>query len=393
MMPSTEAPAATTSTQKNAIRLAVSMFYFGQGLGFATWASRIPTIKADLALSEAQLGTILLMLPIGQLLTMPLSAALVNKYGSGRLLPKAAVMYGLILILIAFAGNAWMLGLALFLFGIFGNLSNISVNTQGVLAEDIYGRSIMSSFHGAWSLAGFTGALLGLLALNLQLSTPVHLLSVVALFVLNILIHKKHLVMDAPKVGSLEKKPKFKPDSLIIQLGVIGFFSMATEGAMFDWSGVYFSDVVHAPEKLVTLGYASFMIMMALGRFMGDAVIRRLGRQRTLQISGCMMFVGMLVSVLYPNIWVCTFAFMLVGLGVACNVPTIYSVTGKHTTIPAGVALAMVSSISFLGFLMGPPLIGYIAELSSLRYSFMLFSGFGLMLFILVSRLAVFKAK
>ena len=153
-MPSTDAPAATASTTKNAIRLAVSMFYFGQGLGFASWASRIPTIKADLGLSEAQLGTILLMLPIGQLLTMPLSATLVNKYGSGRILPLAAMLYALVLVLIAFSSNAWMLGAALFLFGIFGNLSNISVNTQGVLAEDIYGRSIMSSFHGAWSLAG-----------------------------------------------------------------------------------------------------------------------------------------------------------------------------------------------------------------------------------------------
>lgn len=391
-MPSTDAPAATASTTKNAIRLAVSMFYFGQGLGFASWASRIPTIKADLGLSEAQLGTILLMLPIGQLLTMPLSATLVNKYGSGRILPQAAMLYALVLVLIAFSSNAWMLGAALFLFGIFGNLSNISVNTQGVLAEDIYGRSIMSSFHGAWSLAGFTGALLGLLALNLHLTTATHLLIIVALLAINIIISKKNLVMDAPKATTTAKKPKFKPDALIVQLGIIGFFSMATEGAMFDWSGVYFSDVVHAPAKLVTLGYASFMIMMALGRFVGDAVIRRLGRQRTLQISGCMMFVGMLVSVLFPNIWICTLAFMLVGLGVACNVPTIYSVTGKHKTIPAGVALAMVSSISFLGFLMGPPLIGYIAELSSLRYSFSLFSCFGLLMFILVSRLNVFKS-
>ena len=166
---------------------------------------------------------------------------------------------------------------------------------------------------------------------------------------------------------------------------------MATEGAMFDWSGVYFHDVVKAPEELVILGYASFMIMMATGRFIGDFVVGRFGRQRTLQVSGILMFVGMLASVIFPNLWVGTLAFMLVGLGVACNVPTVYSVAGKHKKIPAGVALAMVSSISFLGFLMGPPLIGYIAELFSLRYSFALFSIFGLLMFIMCSRLKIFK--
>ncbi|MVZ63237.1 MFS transporter [Sphingobacterium humi] len=379
-------------TAKNRIRLAVALYYFGQGLGFATWASRIPTIKSALVLSEAQLGTILLMLPIGQLLTMPLSATLVNRFGSRKVLPFAAMAYSLILLLIALSSNAWYLGASLFLYGVAGNLCNISVNTQGVLAEDMYGKPIMSSFHGAWSLAGFTGALIGLLTINMGINTFSHFSLIVLLLLVNILINRPFLLHEENKTESGEKKTKYKPDALIIQLGIIGFFSMATEGAMFDWSGVYFHDVVQAPEKWVTLGYASFMIMMATGRFIGDAVISRFGRQRTLQISGLLMFFGMLSSVIFPNLIICTLAFMLVGLGVACNVPTVYSVTGKHKTIPAGVALAMVSSISFLGFLMGPPLIGYVAELFSLRYSFALFSIFGLLMFIMTSRLKVFKS-
>ncbi len=379
-------------TAKNRIRLAVALYYFGQGLGFATWASRIPTIKSALVLSEAQLGTILLMLPIGQLLTMPLSATLVNRFGSRKVLPFAAMAYSLILLLIALSSNAWYLGASLFLYGVAGNLCNISVNTQGVLAEDMYGKPIMSSFHGAWSLAGFTGALIGLLTINMGINTFSHFSLIVLLLLVNILINRPFLLHEENKTESGEKKTKYKPDALIIQLGIIGFFSMATEGAMFDWSGVYFHDVVQAPEKWVTLGYASFMIMMASGRFIGDAVISRFGRQRTLQISGLLMFFGMLSSVIFPNLIICTLAFMLVGLGVACNVPTVYSVTGKHKTIPAGVALAMVSSISFLGFLMGPPLIGYVAELFSLRYSFALFSIFGLLMFIMTSRLKVFKS-
>lgn len=160
---------------------------------------------------------------------------------------------------------------------------------------------------------------------------------------------------------------------------------------MFDWSGVYFQDIVFAPESLIILGYASFMIMMALGRFIGDRFIRHFGRQHTLQFSGILMFLGMMLSVVFPNIYSSTIGFMLVGLGVSCNVPTVYSIAGSQRKIPPSVALAMVSSISYLGFLMGPPLIGYIAELFSLRYSFAIFSLFGLLLLGMTSYLKVFR--
>src|SRR5690606_19954465 len=325
------APSVPELLNKQRIRLAVSLFYFGQGLAFASWASRIPIIKASLQLTEAQLGTVLLMLPVGQLMTMPISGRLVSKYGSHSVLPVGACFYLVVLCLLSFAENAWHLGGALLLFGIAGNICNISVNTQGVLAENLYRKSIMSSFHGAWSIAGFSGALIGLATLNLQLSTSTHFYMITGLLLFNVFLNKKFLVEDT--VGTSEKKSfSFKPDKLLVSLGVIGFCSMATEGAMFDWSGVYFHDIVKAPENLTTLGYAAFMVMMATGRFIGDAVISRIGRQRTLQISGIFMFLGMMSAVVFPNLIWCTLAFMLVGLGVACNVPSVYSVAGTHKT-------------------------------------------------------------
>ncbi|KGE14644.1 MFS transporter [Sphingobacterium deserti] len=387
---SSNPPLQSMKASKQRVRLAVSLFYFGQGIAFASWASRIPIIKANLHLTEAQLGTILLMLPVGQLMTMPISGKLVGKYGSHRLMPIGALCYLLVLCSISFAGNAWHLGGALLLFGIFGNICNIAVNTQGVLAERMYAKSIMSSFHGAWSIAGFTGALIGLATLNLSIDTSTHFYIVTGLMLINILMNRSFLIQD--QSGGAEKKSfSFKPDRLLISLGVIGFCSMATEGAMFDWSGVYFHDIVNAPDSLTTLGYAAFMVMMAAGRFIGDAVISRIGRQRTLQISGVLMFVGMMSAVVFPTLIFCTLAFMLVGLGVACNVPSVYSVAGTHKTISSGVALAMVSSVSYLGFLMGPPLIGYIAEVLNLRYSFGVFACFGLLMLVLASRLAAFK--
>lgn len=376
--------------KRNRIRIAVSLFYFCQGLAFASWASRIPIIKERLHLTEGQLGTILLMLPVGQLVTMALSGKLVTTYGSARVLRIVAIIYALILCLIGFARNAWELGAILFFFGVIGNMCNIAVNTQGVAAEKIFKKSIMSSFHGAWSIAGFTGALIGLLTMNIAVDTIPHFMIIFVFIVINTGINYRYLI---PGVATEAKKTSFfsKPESSLVQLGIIGFFSMATEGAMFDWSGVYFKEIVHAPEQFIIVGYASFMIMMALGRFIGDAVISRLGRKRTLQISGILMFVGMMTSVIFPHFYISTLAFMMVGIGVACNVPTVYSVAGQNKKVTPGVALAMVSSISFLGFLMGPPLIGYIAELTSLRYSYGVFAFFGILMFIMVTKLKIFK--
>ncbi|UIR55793.1 MFS transporter [Sphingobacterium sp. SRCM116780] len=376
--------------KRNRIRIAVSLFYFCQGLAFASWASRIPIIKERLHLTEGQLGTILLMLPVGQLVTMALSGRLVTTYGSAKVLRIVVIIYAMILCMIGFTRNAWELGAILFLFGVLGNMSNIAVNTQGVAVEKIFKKSIMSSFHGAWSIAGFTGALIGLLTMNISIDTIPHFLIILVLVILNTLVNYKYLV---PGKAQQTKKTSFfsKPESSLVQLGIIGFFSMATEGAMFDWSGVYFKEIVHAPQQFVIVGYASFMIMMALGRFIGDFVISKIGRRRTLQISGVLMFVGMMTSVIFPHFYICTLAFMMVGLGVACNVPTVYSVAGQNKKVPSGVALAMVSSISFLGFLMGPPLIGYIAELSSLRYSYGLFAFFGIMMFIMSTKLRIFR--
>lgn len=377
-------PSFNHSISRQRIRLAVALFYFFQGLSFASWASRIPDIKAALNLSDAQLGTLLFALPLGQLITMPLSGRLVTLYGSRRVLRAGAPLYALVLSFIALAGTGWQLGMALLAFGIVGNLCNIAVNTQGVAAEQLYGRSIMTSFHGAWSIAGFTGALIGMLLINFHVSTYTHFWIILLLVIANTAFNERflvdHVVTEQKKAGFL-----MKPDKMLVQLGIIGFCSMATEGAMFDWSGIYFKDIVQAPPSLVTAGYASFMIMMAGGRFVGDWAIRRIGRRTLLQISGCFIFAGMSVSVLFPTVNTAALGFMLVGLGVACVVPSIYSTAGRSTKVTPGVALAMVSSVSYLGFLIGPPLIGYIAELANLRYSYAVVGLFGLMITILVS--------
>lgn len=371
----------------NRIRWAVSSFYFGMGLCFATWASRIPDIKTTLDLGSAELGSILFAVPVGQLLIMPFSGKLVTRFGSHRILIFGSLLYVLSLVNLGLAATVWQLSFALFLFGLFGNLNNIAVNTQGVYTEVLFKKTIMSSFHGMWSFAGFTGALVGLLMLSLQLSPFHHFLIVGAIVILMVVFNYKFLI-KAKEIPKDEKKKLFtKPDSALIWLGVIGFCCMASEGVMFDWSGVYFKDVIHAPGPLVILGYTSFMIMMAGGRFFGDGLILKFGRKSVMQISGILISAGLFTSVIFPYIIPSTIAFMFVGLGVSTIVPTLYSIAGKNPTVPPGEALTIVSSVSFLGFLMGPPVIGYIAELSSLRFSFAFIGLFGILIAIMVSRI------
>lgn len=383
-----EQPLYNNHIDKRKMRFAVSTFYFCQGLCFASWASRIPDIKHALHLSDAGLGSILLALPIGQLLTLPFSGRLVTKYGSKAILSFAIILYALELTNLGWATEAWQLALALFIFGVCGNLCNIAVNTQGVGAEKIYAKPIMSSFHGAWSIAGFTGALIGLLMVNLHLTPHEHFFIVAFLAIAITFFAKQYLI--AGKTAAGEKKKFFsKPDPLLTQLGIIAFCCMAAEGSMFDWSGVYFKDVVKAPEKLVIVGYASFMIMMATGRFVGDKLIAKLGKKRTLQLNGLLIFSGLMIAVIFPYLITATLGFLIVGFGVSCVVPTVYSAAGRHPTIAAGNALAKVSSVGFLGFLMGPPLIGYIAQLASLRYSYAVIGLIGLCITVMVSKLKV----
>ncbi|OUD36001.1 MFS transporter [Flavobacterium sp. FPG59] len=375
----------------NRIRWAVSVFYFGMGLCFATWASRIPDIKTSLHLSEGGLGTILFALPLGQLIVMPFSGKLVTRFGSHKVLIVALSMYVVSMTNLGLATAAWQLSLGLFVFGIFGNLSNIAVNTQGVYTEGLFKRTIMASFHGMWSFAGFTGALVGLAMLSLQLTPYIHFIIVAALVLLMMLFNFKYLIKAKEKIQTEQKKLFSKPDSSLLWLGVIGFCCMASEGVMFDWSGVYFKDVIKAPGPLVILGYTSFMIMMASGRFIGDAIILKFGRKVVLQVSGILISSGLFTAVFFPYVIPATIAFMFVGLGVSTIIPTVYSVAGKTPNVAPSVALTTVSSVSFLGFLMGPPIIGYIAELSSLRFSFAFIGVFGLLIAVMVSRIKAIK--
>ena len=369
-------------------RLSVSLYYFAQGIIFSSWASRIPDIKTNLHLDAGQLGTVLLCLPVGQLLTMPFSGRLVTRFGARKILMVMAAAYAFELTNIGLVTHMWQLMVALFVFGICGNMSNIAVNTQGVLAEKLYDRPIMASFHGAWSAAGFTGSLLGLLMARLHIDPYPHFWIAASLSFANNLLFNRYLVPGKGEAGGAKQAMFTKPSAVLVQLGIIAFCSMAAEGAMFDWSGVYFKEVVHA---WAGLGLACFMITMATGRFIGDHLIHRFGRKQMMQFCGVLITFGLTLSVLVPFLYAAIPGFMMVGFGVSIMVPSVYSAAGRVGGTSPGRALAVASGIGYFGFLMGPPLIGYIAQLSSLKYSYAVIAVFGIAITFMVRMLHVIR--
>lgn len=373
-------------------RLALGSLFFLAGLCFASWASRIPDIQLKFQLSEAQLGTLLLGLPIGSLIALPAAGFLVHRFGSRIVILMSGVGYLVFLPLIGFSPNVWMLVPVVMIYGMIGNMMNISLNTQALGLEDEYGKSILASFHGLWSLAGFTGAGIGALMIYLNILPGFHYLIISAIVVVVLFLAQGFIRSDLQNGGGGGGLVLKKPDGLLLRVGGIAFLGMMAEGCMFDWSGVYFKKVVQIEEGLVALGYVSFMGAMASGRFITDRIINKIGRLPLIRISGGLIFSGLIVSVLFPIPVVATIGFLLVGFGVAAIVPIAYSTAGRSKLYSPGVALAMVSTISFFGFLIGPPVIGYIAELSSLKTSFTLVALAGLGIVGLSSvRLGVFS--
>ncbi|GAB3295873.1 MFS transporter [Hymenobacter tenuis] len=357
-------------------RVAVSVLFFVAGLCFASWASRIPDIGLKLGLSEGELGQLLLALPVGSMLALPVAGWMVHTYGSRVVVLLATCMYAGFLPLLGWATGFWSLAGCLVLFGFAGNLLNISVNTQAIGVQAAYGKPIMASFHGLWSLAGFLGGALGTLLIRWQQTPLWHFTLVMGLgLVLTVLAHQHTLPQDT---GSDASGPSLRrPEPYLLRIGLIAFCGMLCEGCMFDWSGVYFQKVVRPDAALVTTGYVACMSTMALGRFISDYFTHRFGTNRMLQISSALITVGLLTAVVWPAFIPSVIGFLLVGFGIASVTPLAYSAAGQSTTVSPGVALAMVSTIGYLGFLLGPPLIGLVAEFSSLRVSFALVAGLG----------------
>jgi MFS family permease len=365
------------------IRIMVTIFFFVSGFGFNTWASRIPTIQQRLHLNEAELGAVLFALPVGLMATLPLTSVLLSRFDSRRIMMIGAVCYNLMLCAIGFVTQAWQLVIALVCFGSSRNLFNISVNAQSIGVQALYDRSIIARFHAVWSLAGFAGAAVGSLMVSFYIPPAWHF-GVVSVLLTTLCVYAfpgSLRQQPAPR----ERRPWFAlPDKSLVKYGLISFASMACEGTMIDWSGIYFHKAVHAHQWVATLGFVAYMVAITLGRFTGDQLANRFGIRRMLSYSGVFIAGGLLLATLLPYVPTAALGFILTGFGVSCVIPMVFSMAGRSVGMSSGSAIASVSTVGYLGFLIVPPLVGSVAQAAGLRGAFGMMIGFGLLITALV---------
>ena len=364
-------------------RIALGTYFFLSGLSFATWASRIPTIKTFFDLNEAELGTVLLAMPISSLIGLPISGWLVSKFDSRQPLLVSFILFIFSLIWIGYIQTTFMLIVAISFFSFFMRILNIAMNTQSLILQRKFEKRIVGSFHGLWSTGGLVGVAFSTLMVKLNVGIANHLLTV-SIFSLILIVIAYNFTIKNDKSPTGNKLIFGKPDPFILYLGVIIFLAAICEGGMFDWSGVFFKEVIK--EDVFTYGYLSFMTCMALSRFYSDKLINKIGSKRTYVLSSTIITTGILIAILFPFFWSALLGFCLVGFGTAAIFPMTFMLAGTSKKYSPGMAISIISTYATLGMLIGPPLVGYVAQAFGLKNAFYIFVVAGL-LFIPVSQL------
>ena len=345
--------------------MAVALIFFINGFVYATWVPRLAEIRAGLALSEGQLGLALLMLAIGALVAMPATGGLIARHGSRTLTAATVVLLGLALPPIAFAGGFAWLCLAFLLYGAATGALDVSMNAQGIAVERAYRRPIMSALHGMFSIGAMAGAGATGLVASQGVGMVPQLLAIGALtIVLGFILTRAMLPAQADAGGRGEGF--VLPDRRLVALGAIAFCGLLGEGAIGDWSAVYLDQSLGADVEVAAVAFAVFSLTMALGRFSGDRVVARFGGGAVVCGGGALAALGLGATLLIGRPGVAIVGFGLIGAGLSCIFPVALSVAARTPGMAAGTAIAGVCTIGYLGFLIGPPAIGGLAELTSL---------------------------
>ncbi|WP_241613109.1 MFS transporter [Rosenbergiella epipactidis] len=350
-------------------RLATRLAFFVAGFVTATWAVLVPYARANTGVNDATLGSLLLCLGIGALLTMPITGALTSRFGCRKVIIAALVLIILVLPLLAVITQPILLGLALLLFGIGVGVTDCAMNIQAILVEKASAVPLMSGFHGLYSVGGIAGAGLMTLLLALGINVVVALfVIIVCVVVLAVLSYPGLLTYANPKEG-----PAFAvPHGIVLLLGIVCFSVFLTEGTVLDWSAVYLTQVRAMPETLGGLGYTCFAVAMTLARLTGDKVVKHFGRLKVVVVGAVVAALGLAMVTFIPAWHLSLIGYALIGAGCANIVPVMFSVVGQQTVMPQAVAVPAMTTLGYLGVLSGPAVIGYVAHFSSLSVSFSL---------------------
>jgi MFS family permease len=364
-------------------RLAVNLFFLINGFVYANWAARIPALQDSLDLSNKQIGLILLAHAIGAFIAMPVTGFLISKYSSKKVTTISGLLFPFFFLCIPWMDSFTTLLIPFFAMGMATGMMDVAMNAQAVEVEKAYQKPIMTFFHAMFSIGMVLGGIAGGLAISGGFPTSQHFPAVFIVAMIFLFFCSKHLYPDAPAEQSDE--PWFVlPKGALIGLGIIGFCCMMGEGAISDWSTIYMKKIVQSDEYLYAYGLTGFAAMMTVGRLLGDKGRLRFGDYKML-IGGSILSllgIGLVLSLVNPFIVILGFA--IVGLGVSNIVPIVYSIAGSMPDIKPGVGIAMVTTIGYTGFMIGPPVIGFVADVSSLHIALFLLAGLFLIMTVLI---------
>lgn len=349
---------------------AVALVFLINGTVLGSWVSRIPAVTARHDLSTGAVGTILMTIAVGAIVSFAIAGALINRKGSATTSVAFGMLFALMLPLIGLAPSVWLLVPVFLLFGAGNGGMDVAMNAQAVEVEQTLGRSVINSLHGYFSLGGVLGAAVGALAAGLDVAPAVHLPLVGIAGLLGLWWLRPHLLPDAHLAHVTTDEPVFAlPPRAMWALGVIAFCSAVAEGAVADWSALYLDDHLGTGGGVAAIGYAAFSLAMLVGRFSGDGLVDRFGTVPMVRVGAIISSVGLALGLLVNQPAAMIVAFALVGLGVSVLFPLVFKSAATFPGVSRGRAVAGVATIGYTGFLVGPPVLGWIAEPASLRVS------------------------
>ncbi|MDY7230165.1 MFS transporter [Hyalangium rubrum] len=344
-----------------AARAAVSAIFFVNGFAFASWVPHIPTVQARLGLGAGQLGVALLGMAVGSLVSMPLTGGLVARWGSRAVTLVTSVLLCALVVLPVHAPSLSWLAVALMAFGAATGAMGVAMNAHAVAVERKLGRPVMSSFHGLFSLGGLVGSGGSILALSSGLTPSGHMMGAGALGLLIVLgVGRMLLPGAADEAGEAVRFAL--PRGPLLGLGGLAFFVLVVEGAMADWSAVYLRQSLRAEAGLAGLGYAVFSLAMSVGRLTGDRLVTLFSPERLVRVGGALAACGLGGALLLHHPLAAVVGFCCVGLGLSNLIPVLFSAASRTPGSSPGVSIASVSTAGYCGFLVGPPLVGFLAD-------------------------------
>lgn len=376
--PRAEGPSETPTRLDRWSRRAVTAVFFVQGFFFASWTAHIPHLQHHLNLSDARLGLALLGAPVGSVLAIAVAGRLLAKLGSQRMVRIALVGY---CVVGPFLGLTDLIGtffVVFLLWGFFLGMLDVSMNTQAIAVERISGRVLMPGFHGSWSTGSLAGALTGAVAvgLGISLSSQLLVLAIPCLLIVGWLTTS--LIADQPSesdAAPTEGRPGKRGgvfQGAVIVLGAVAFADMLCEGAVADWGAVYLRNSLHVVPLVAGMGYAAYSFAMLSVRLFGNLIFTRYTAHQVLPLVAGVASVGFAGGLLINQPFSVLLGFALLGAGLGCVVPMIFSIAGTVENVDTGRSVAAVSGFGWAGFVVGPVVIGEVASVTTLHIALFL---------------------